>query len=235
MFNRTHHNRMFKHILIIVTILLGCSALHAQNAQQWRDTLEVLNSQIKQETKYNVDTHLRKAAANLQLQQYDYAINEYTEVLTYSAHNLAALFYRAYAHQNLRHYVLAVNDYQDLLKWTPLHFEARLGLSYVYQKMGDKQRAYDELNTLVEQHPDSASAFVARASFEQEVLKQLSVALYDWQQASALKPGNREYQLSQVNLLIGMKRKQDAIDLLDKMVRGGIPRGSLISYYKKCK
>ena len=226
---------MIRHSILIAALWLGGTALYAQTAQQWRDSMEVLNRQIKLEPKYNVDTHLHKAAVNLQLQQFDYAIEEYTTILTYSAHNPAALFYRAYAHENLRHYVLACNDYKELLKWVPLHFEARLGLSYVYQQMNDKQGAYDELNALVEQHPDSATADVARASFEQNVLKQPSVALYDWQQASKLNPANREYQISQVKLLIDMKRREEARDLMDKMVHAGVPRGSLQFYYQKCK
>ena len=41
----------------------------------WRDSLTVLNKQIAQSS-WSTDLHLRKANANLQLKQWQYAVDE---------------------------------------------------------------------------------------------------------------------------------------------------------------
>ena len=102
-------NRLYqKSIIIIALLLTPLAALRskAQTQQQWKDSLEVLKRQIDK-TPYSTDLHLRKAAVNLQLQQWNYAIDEYRLVLEHEPNNLAALFYRAYANKNIRRYDMA--------------------------------------------------------------------------------------------------------------------------------
>ena len=112
---------------------------------------------------------MRKAAINLELQQWEFAVDEYKTVLQHDENNLTALFYRAYAYTHLRRYDLAKNDYNDILFNEPTHMEARIGLSYVYQLMGKRNDALDLLNIVVEQYPDSVAGYVVRASLETEM------------------------------------------------------------------
>ena len=105
-----------KGIVLFVAIFLQLT-VHAQN---WRDSLNILNQQIAT-SPWSTDLHLRKAAANLQLKQWQYAIDEYALVLQKDPANPAALFYRAYANTHLRRYELARNDYRDLLAIHPHH------------------------------------------------------------------------------------------------------------------
>ena len=86
--------------------------------EQWRDSLTVLSRAITQNPQ-SVDLRLRKAAVNLELSQWDYAVDEYGRVLELDAKNLTALFFRAYAHNQLRHYDQAVADYDKLLSLVP--------------------------------------------------------------------------------------------------------------------
>lgn len=216
--------------LLFVILFFLFSFVEAQN---WRDTLTILNKQIASQP-WSTDLHLRKAAANLELQQWQYAIDEYRQVLQKEPHNPAALFYRAYASTHLRRYVEARNDYETLLLFIPRHLQARLSLAYVLQKMGHGQQALDQLNQAVELHADSAVAYATRAALEDE-LKLIDAAVYDWQQASSLDAQNADYVASYADLLIRLGRRRQAREVLDRGVRSGISRGDLQQWYNQCK
>jgi tetratricopeptide (TPR) repeat protein len=219
----------------LVTIL-GASTIQAQqvsDSQRWRDSLTVLNRQIA-ESQWSTDLHLRKATANLELKQWEYAIDEYALVLQHEPRNPAALFYRAYANTHLRRFDLARNDLNDLLIMFPSHFEGRLSLAVVLQQQGHHQDALDQLNQAIEQHADSAVAYAARANLER-VMKQDESALYDWQRAEELSPRDPIYVVSHVDLLLVLERREEARRVLDAAVRRGIPRGMLQEWYQKTK
>lgn len=218
-----------KCIVLFVAIILQ----HTVYAQNWRDSLNILNQQIAT-SPWTTDLHLRKAAANLQLKQWQYAIDEYSLVLQKEPANPAALFYRAYANTHLRRYELARNDYRDLLAIHPHHFEARLSLAVVLQLMGHRQDALDQLNQVVEFCPDSAVAYAARANLERE-MKQDEAALYDWQRAEQLSPRDPLYVISHVDLLLVLERREEARRVLNAAVGRGIPRGLLQEWFDKAK
>ncbi|MBM6662729.1 tetratricopeptide repeat protein [Marseilla massiliensis] len=217
---------------IIGVCLLGSLSAYGQSLQQWRDSLSVLNRQIET-SPYSSDLHLRKAAVNLELGQWDYAVSECGLVLDKEPRNLAALFYRAFANNNLRRYDLACNDYETFLGIAPYNMEARLGLAYSYRKLGRKAAAMDEMNRLVEQFPDSAAVYAARADFEKEQ-KVYGAALYDWEQAIRLAPANVDFRISRVDVLLLMGKKKEARVALDEMVGSGVPKGILRKWYDKC-
>ncbi len=213
-------------------MLQPCSAQDTER-QRWRDSLTVLNRLIAT-SPWSTDLHLRKANANLQLKQWEYAINEYALVLQHEPRNPAALFYRAYANTHLRHFDLARNDLNDLLVYIPRHFEARLSLAVILQQMGRRQDALDQLNQTIEQHADSAVAYAARANLERQ-MKQDDAALFDWQQAEKLDPRNPLYVASHADLLIVLERREEARRILDAAVSRGIPKGMLLEWYGKTK
>jgi tetratricopeptide (TPR) repeat protein len=204
-----------------------------QAQENWRDSLTAINKQIAQSS-WSTDLHLRKANANLQLKQWQYAVDEYGLVLQKEPHNPAALFYRAYAYTHLRRFDLARNDLSDLLIVLPHHFEARLSMAVVQQQLGRKQDALDHLNQAIQQCPDSAVAYAARANLERD-MKQDEAALYDWQKAEDLSPRDPTYVVSHVDLLLVLERRKEARRVLDAAVNRGIPRGMLLEWYAKCK
>ena len=205
----------------------------AQTPREWRDSVSVLIEAINKAPK-NIGLRLLKAEANINLQQWDYAVQEYGYVLRLDEQNLAALFFRAFCHTQLRHYDLAKVDYETFLTIKPEHFETHLGLAHTLQKLGKKTDAFDELNRIVQLFPDSADAYAARAAYEAEQ-KLYEVAVYDWDEALRIQPGNVEYAISKVDALIRQGRRQEAREQLDAIVRRGTPRGALKQWYDQLK
>ena len=87
--------------ILILLLLLGAGSVGAQTPQQWRDSVSFLIEAIRQDPK-NTDLRLKKAEANINLQQWEYAVEEYGYVLRIDDRNLAALYFRAYCQSKLR-------------------------------------------------------------------------------------------------------------------------------------
>ena len=219
--------------LSLILMGFGIMNINAQTPQQWRDSLDVINKQLLQKPN-SIKLHLDKAAVNLQLQQWEYAVNEYTDILKVDSLNLSAMYFRAFANNNLRRYTLAKNDYEEILKYSPRNMEARLGLAYTFIRLEQQADAMDQLNRAVEQNPDSAMAYAARAGLERD-LKQYSAALLDWNEAIRLAPNNTDYAVSKVDILLMLGKKSSARQELDALVRRGVPKGLLIEWYKQCR
>lgn len=193
-----------RHFLTIAVLLLTAVGCKAQTAQQWRDSLVVLNRMIEQQPR-STDLRLRKAAVNIELEQWEYAVEEYGRVLAIDDSNPAALYFRAYANVHLRQYTLARADYEKLLTLLPLHMEARLGLAAVYERMARWRNAADEYNLLVEMFPDSAVCYAARAAFEVSQ-KQYELAVYDLEQAVKRSPQDVSYRASLADVRRKLRR-----------------------------
>ena len=224
---------IFFYLLLSPSISFFPTEVSAQSRSEWRDSLETLSASLRQDPD-NIDLRLRKAEADIQLEQWDYALAEYGRILRADERNLAALFFRAYVHEKQQHYDLARADYVSFLFIQPVHLEARLGLAHVLQKMGRKSDTMDELNRIVQMFPDSADAYAARAAFETKYL-QYELAVYDWGEAVRLRPDNEGFVISKVDLLIRLKRKKEAREALDALVARGTPRGTLKEWYDRTK
>lgn len=217
--------------LIVIILLMFCAAAlsHGQSSAE-----HFFDSDSRLTKEQLCDTLLRQAAANIERQQWDYAIEKYGKVLEIDKNNLAARYFRAYTHTKLRHYDWARSDYEDFLRLVPRHLEAELGLAYVYEKLGKKRDAFDMYNQIVQHFPDSASAYAARAVYEQSNSME-EVALYDWEKAIALDASNADYMISRVDLLITLNRRDEARKALDEMQKHGVRRGQIRGWYKKLK
>lgn len=211
--------------LSFIIYFLSFSPAGAQTPQQWRDSLSTLNRMIASEPQ-STDLRLKKAAVNIELQQWDYAVEEYGRVLELDDKNLSALYFRAYCYNHLRRFDLARADYEHFLQIVPRHFDAQLGLAMTKRNLGKALETQDELNRLVEMYPDSALAYAARAGFEQEQ-KQYNLALYDWDEAISRSAHPTEYLLSKYTVLWAMKRYDEARRLHDELIKSGIPRSVL--------
>ena len=84
----------------LVACLFPCGSIHAQTLQ---DSLQVAIDALEYHPD-SVDLRLKKAALNMQLEQWQLAKDEYDIVLQQQPGHLAALFFRAYANQQLRRY-----------------------------------------------------------------------------------------------------------------------------------
>ena len=214
-------------------LLLGLSAQAQEDRKALRDSLK----QAMEELSYHPDSvelRLRKAAWNMQLGEWQYAKDEYDWVISHHPDNLAARYYRAYANTQLRRYNFARLDYENVLRVVPGNFDARLGLALLNQKDHHYTEAMDGMNLLVSSYPDSATAWAARAGIEKERdMKELAV--YDYGEALLREPDNRDWLLARADLLIALRRYEEARRDLDRLVEIGVARGELREMYRKAK
>lgn len=218
---------------LIIFILCIFKIVAAQNYQALRDSLSAATEALSYKPD-SLDLRLKKASWNILLEQWQYAQEEYDYVLRHDPNNIAALFYRAYVNEKQNRYNFARLDYESLINIVPLHFEARLGLALLNHKDRHFTEAMDQINKLVELYPDSAVAYAARAGMELD-RKMLEPAEFDYSKAIALDPSNIDYRLNRANIRINLKRKDEACEDLDFLVKQGIPRANLMEYYQKCK
>ena len=94
-------------LLTLSLIHILCVCVHLYSLSMHAQEHQTLRSQLKEATEVlacypdSVDLRLKKAALNLQLEQWQYAKDEYDQVLRSHPDNIAGLYYRAYANQQL--------------------------------------------------------------------------------------------------------------------------------------
>lgn len=213
-----------------LSLLLCLPSLAQEDRKALRDSLKLAMEQLSYHPD-SVDLRLRKAAWNMQLGEWQYAKDEYDWVISHQPDNLAARYYRAYANTQLRRYNFARLDYENVLRVVPGNFDARLGLALLNQKDHHYTEAMDGVNMLVSSYPDSATAWAARAGIEKERdMKELAV--YDYGEALRREPNNRDWLLARADLLIALRRYEEARKDLDRLVVLGVARGELREMYK---
>lgn len=223
---------MKRKILLLALCLLSLTAF-AQDRSALRDSLSAAVDRLGYYPD-STDLRLRKASWNIELGQCQYAKDEYDYVLKREPRNIAALFYRAFVNEKMKRYGFARLDYETLLSVVPGNFEGRLGLALLNQKDHHYTEALDNINILVSQYPDSAVAYAARGGMEAE-RNMLDLAEYDFGKAIELAPDNTEYRLNRVDVRLRMKRKDEAREDLDEMVKRGVLRANLADWYAKCR
>ncbi len=206
---------------------------HAQNRNPIRDSLAMAMERLAYHPD-SIDLCLKKAGWNIQLQQWQYAQETYDKVLNRDPNNIAALYYRAYVNEKQGRYNFARMDYLNLLKIVPGNFEGQLGLALLNQRDHHYTEAMDQMNRLVDQFPDSAVAYAARGGVEREQ-KMFELAEYDYSEAVRRDASNIDYILNHVDLLILLNRKQEARLEVERLVVLGVPRNSLMEYYRKMR
>jgi len=214
-------------------MLLIALGSFAQSNQQLREELKAASDRLS----YHPDSlnlRLEKAAINMQLEQWQYAKDEYDYVLRRDPNNLAALYYRAYANEKLNRYGFARLDYENLLRIIPTHFEARLGLALLNQKDRRLTEALDQINQLVESYPNKAIAYAARANMERD-RKMYELAEYDYTQAMQLEPDNVDFLLNRADVRIRMQHFEEAKADLDLLVKKGTAKAALSEFYERLK
>ena len=205
----------------------------AQTYEQMRDSLEVASAALHQSPD-NIDLRLRKASWNISLEQWEYARNEYNRILEKEPNNIAALYFRAYTNEKLHRYKYARNDYEAVLRIVPGNFNATLGLALLNQKDMHFTEAMDLINQLVQQHPDSALAYAARAGMELE-RNMLDLAEYDFSEAIRLAPDNTDYVINRADVRIRMGHRKKALSDLNKAVKMGVPKPTLFELFQQCR
>ena len=224
---------MRRYAISLLLVLLPLLAAAEDNKQQLRDSLKAATELLAYHPD-SLDLRLRKAAWNLQLEQWDYAKTEYDYVIGRDPANLAARYYRAFANEKLKRYNFARLDYEAVLTVAPGNFEAQLGLALLNQLDSHYTEAFDQINRLVEQFPDSAVAYAARGGIERE-RGMNELAVYDYREAIRRDTACVDYRTSLVDVLIALRRCDEALHELDAIAALGVPRGTLQSLYRRAR
>lgn len=225
--------RKLRYKVVIGLILFVAQWCKAQGYQQLRDSVKIISEQLSLHPD-SVSLRFTKASLNLRLGQWEYAKDEYDHIIAMYPQSVMALFYRAYANERLGRNAFARSDYEAVLVLSPDNFEAKLGLALVNQKDKRYTEAFDMINRMVHQYPDSAIVYAMRAGMEKE-RDMLSLAEYDYSEAIKRDPSNIDYRLNRIDILIISGRKEEARRELDMLVKSGIPRASLTELYKRCR
>ena len=218
-------------VLFAICLFYAASCM-AQSHQDAHDSLSVANEALEQHPD-SVDLILKKARWNLELEQWQYARDEYDKILRTNPGNIAALYYRAFVNEKQLRYSFARLDYENLLKAVPGNFEAQLGLALLNQKDQHYTEAYDQINRLVNQFPHNATAYAARAGMEQE-RSMLELSEYDYGKAIEYAPDNKDYILNRADVRIKLHKTDEAREDLEKLIKMGTVRGSLKEYFDRC-
>lgn len=223
----------FKNILSLFVLLFSFNTIVGQTYDQLKDSLEAA-SKLCQKYPDDNDLRLKKASWNIMLEQWAYAQREYDIVLSRDPSNVAALYFRAFTNEKLNRLKYARQDYEKMLKIVPGNFNGLLGLALLNQKDMHYTEAMDIMNRLIEQYPDSAVAYAARAGMEQE-RGMLELAEYDYGEAIRLCPDNTDYILNRVDVRLLLGRRNEAREDLELAVKKGLPRPALAELFAKCE
>lgn len=219
-----------------IYLLMSFTAVVCATAQTRTDLRDSLSAAVQVLSFHpdSLELRMKKAAWNIELEQWRYAQEEYDFVLRYDEHNIAALFYRAYVNERHGRYKFARLDYEHLLRQVPGHFEAMMGLALLNDKDNRPTDALNQINLLVSQHPDSAVVYAVRGGMEVD-RHMYTPAEYDFSRAIELDSKNTDYLLHRANVRLLMNRKKEAREDLDAMTRLGVARATLSEWYKKCR
>lgn len=224
---------MHRLTLILLLVLVLSPSVRAQDRQALRDSLAQATDRLAYHPD-SIDLRLKKASWNVELEQWQYALDEYSYIIERQPDNLAARFFRAFVNEKLHRNKFARLDYEAVLMHAPGHFEALLGLALLCQKEKRYTEAYNQINVLVDLHPDSAVAYAARAGMECD-RKMYDLAEYDYREAMRLQPANTDYAINHIDVLLLLKRKDEAREELDRLVAAGMARQSLRQLYERCR
>lgn len=219
--------------LILLLVLVLSPSVRAQDRQALRDSLALAADRLAYHPD-SIDLRLKKASWNVELEQWQFALDEYSYIIDRQPDNLAARFFRAFVNEKLHRNKFARLDYESVLMHAPGHFEALLGLALLCQKEKRYTEAYNHINVLVDLHPDSAVAYAARAGMEYD-RKMYDLAEYDYREAMRLQPANTDYAVNHIDVLLLLKRKDEAREELDRLVAAGLARQSLRQLYDRCR
>ena len=224
---------MYKVILITIFFVISVLGAFAQPNQAFRDSLSKATDLLAYHPD-SIDLRLKKTSWNILLEQWNYAKEDLDKILFLEPNNIAGLYYRAFVNEKLGRLNFSRLDYEHLLMLVPGNFEGQLGLALLNQKSKHFTEAFDQINSLVNQYPDSAVVYAARGGIEKE-RGWLELAIFDYSEAIRRDSTNRDYLLNRIDLLLSTKQSKAAIRDLDRLVSLGVNRNSLRELYIKAQ
>lgn len=223
-----------KSLVAIICLIFSFNvAINGQNVNPLRDSLKVALNVLSYHPD-SIDLLLKKAAWNIELEQWQYAKDSYDIVLAKEPTNIAALYFRAFANEKLGRYNFARLDYEHLLTIVPGNFQAQLGFALLNQKDKHYTEAMDMINRMASIFPDSAVVYAARADMEKE-RHLYELAEYDLTKAILLEPNNIDYITNRIDVRLNLKKWDDAQADVDLLIKLGVAKPSLVSFTRRIR
>lgn len=208
--------RVWKKILSALLFTAVLTPNYAQERSELRDSIRTITAMIEQHPD-SVDLHLRKAALHVALDDWNFALDEYTIILNHYPDNPAALYYRAFVLGKMKRYAMARNDYEHYNRLVPHDFNAHIGLALINKKDGRDILAYDQVNNIIEMFPDSALTYAVRAEMMEE-RNMLEAAIYDYSMAIDRDPYNISFLEARANLYKRTKQSKKEREDREKLL-----------------
>ncbi|WP_299413734.1 serine/threonine-protein kinase [Acaryochloris sp. IP29b_bin.148] len=130
---------------------------------------------------------LRRGDAKYNRQEYQAAIEDYTEAIRLSSENAQAYLGRGNAKYALEQYSAALTDYDEALKHNPEYAYAFNGRGNVKFALKDYESAIKAYNQAIQSNPQFPLAFVNRGNVK-SALREYRAAIEDYSQAIRLNP-----------------------------------------------
>lgn len=177
---------------------------------------------------------LDRAALLLQTGQNDRAYLDYCHVLDLDPKCVEALLMRAYIYLGRKDRMAARHDYQRLLEIEPSHYSGRLGLAMLEQQEQKYPEALALIQALMNDHPEDAVLYMARADIERE-MGHTDLALIDLDEAIRIDDQLADAYLLRGDVWLMMKKKEAAKADFSKAMELGIPQNQLRERLKACQ
>lgn len=175
-----------------------------------------------------------RAQMYLRMQLWEKAAADFSRILDLRPDNLVARNYRAYAYFQLRRFDEARMDYERILQRDAQNYDARLGMALTEQRMGHRDRAIEQLGSLMQACPDSIQLYSVRAAVYAEN-RQPELALLDLDRAVEAEPHNTNYLLARAYLHLEQGNRLRARADFRRAIALGVPEAALRKELEECR
>ena len=185
-------------------------------------------------TPYATSILLNRAALYMEKNLLNKAYVDYCNVIDLLPENIEARLFRAYIYMEQRQYAEARIDYNVVLGKDAKNRTARLGIIMLDEKEGRYASARDGLNLMIQENPHDTSLLKMRANIELED-NHPELALVDIEEVINVTPADAEAYIMQGDILLSMKKKDEARKAYEQAIKHGIPRPELEERLRQCK
>lgn len=167
-------------------------------------------------------------------EKWEKALADYDSIISQEPFNEEALYYRAYLHSTRKNNEKSYEDYYKILTVNPENHKARFALALLYNKNNKNEEALLLLDLLIEKNPNvpdyytTCSNIVKAQGKEELALVYIEEGLKKCKETDGLL-------VEKAQLLIEMKRKEEAKRILDYLTLNGHHTPQIKSLYKRCK
>lgn len=181
-----------------------------------------------------VKGYLRRGGMYLLLNETENAVKDFDEVLRLDAKNEDALFFRGCAYAKVEQWHQASSDFNHILDITPLNERAAYSLAIVEVQQKKLTDALVRMNGLILRHSSNSQYYAMRADIN-EKLGAFADAENDWQKAFELSSKDLSLVEGYSLFLTRQRRKDDALNVLERARNAGIPAVQLESLQQQIK